>query len=187
MVEYFRNTSSSTTVRAIGLITNDNLYCSNWFHFILGVISHYFFLAFCFWSLCYVINAYSVIIKRAHKVFDKKRKYHLIQFSICSTLPALFVVLNMTAKKPGYKSLFLDRMTSVFTSPVLEYVTFTLPVQIAIGISVSLLWSIIRFVRKVSSRNVYSKDFWTVHIWTRLTRQPVDAVNYSYEFGNSSE
>lgn len=114
-----------------------------------GVISHYFFLAFCFWSLCYVINAYSVIIKRAHKVFDKKRKYHLIQFSICSTLPALLVAVNMAVNKPGYKSVFLDRMTSVFTSPVLEYVTFTLPVQIAIGISVSLLWSIIRFVRKV--------------------------------------
>jgi hypothetical protein len=119
-------------------------------YFILGVISHYFFLAFCFWSLCYVINAYSVIIKRAHKIFDKKCKYHFIQFSICSILPALFVIVNMASKKPGYKSLFLDRMTSVFTSPVLEYVTFTLPVQIAIGISVSLLWSIIRFVRKVS-------------------------------------
>ncbi len=134
------------------------------FHFILGVISHYFFLAFCFWSLCYVINAYSVIIKRAHKVFDRNVNTILFSFSICSTLPALFVVLNMTAKKPGYKSLFLDRMTSVFTSPVLEYVTFTLPVQIAIGISVSLLWSIIRFVRKVSQGTYILRTFGLCHI-----------------------
>ena len=119
----------------------------------LGVISHYFFLAFCFWSLCYVINAYSVIIKHAHKIFEKKFKYHVIQFCICSTLPAGLVAVNMAAKKPGYKSLFLDRMTSVFTSPLLEYMTFTFPVQIAIGISVSLLWSIISFVRKVISFN----------------------------------
>ncbi|XP_028394257.1 uncharacterized protein LOC114518430 [Dendronephthya gigantea] len=118
-----------------------------------GFISHYFFLAFCFWSLCYVVNAYSVIIRRAHKIFDKRCKYHLIQFSICSLLPALLVALNMAIKQPGYKSLFIDRMTSVFTSPVLEYVTFTLPVQVAIGISVSLLWSIIRFVRKVRQNN----------------------------------
>ena len=123
------------------------------FVFILGVISHYFFLAFCFWSLCYVINAYSVIIKRAHKIFEKKCKYHLIQFCICSTLPAALVAVNMAVKKPGYKSLFLDRMTSVFTSPVLEYLTFIFPVQIAISISVSLLWSVIHFVRKVITFN----------------------------------
>jgi hypothetical protein len=70
----------------------------------------------------------------------------------------------MAVNKPGYKSVFLDRMTSVFTSPVLEYVTFTLPVQIAIGISVSLLWSIIRFVRKVSLNVFYGNVFLETHL-----------------------
>lgn len=118
--------------------------------FFAGALTHYFFLAFCFWSLCYVINAYTVIVRHVHKVLYKKHKYHLIQLLICSFTPALFVALNIAIEKPGYETLFLDRMTSVFTTPTGEYVTFTLPIQISLGITISLLWAIVRYVRKVS-------------------------------------
>lgn len=132
----------------------NNLYLLSSFnislHFFPGAISHYFGLAHSFWAMCFVANTYGVIIHHNKAVFRHPVKIHLIQSVLGWLVPAMIVGSCVFLAPPGYKFYFMDLMTAGMASIRMAYFAVTLPMQITLGVSLCLLWSIVWHLRKVN-------------------------------------
>ena len=127
-------------------------YVLTFFHFFstfLGATSHYFGLAHAFWSMCFIANTYAVIIHDNRAVFKHPIKLHLMQSVLCWLMPAVIVVGCLYLAPPGYKFYFLDLMGAGSVSIQMAYFAVTLPMQVTLGVSLCLLWSIVWHLRTV--------------------------------------
>jgi len=115
---------------------------------IQGAMSHYFGLAHSFWAMCFIANTYAVIIYDNRSVFKHPIKFHLMQSVLCWCGPAVIVASCLYIAPPGYKFLFVDLMMAGVGSIRMGYFAVTLPVQVTLGISLCLLWSIVWHLRK---------------------------------------
>ncbi|XP_031566765.1 uncharacterized protein LOC116301788 [Actinia tenebrosa] len=130
---------------------------------IQGASSHYFTLALCFWSMCFITNTYLVVVKGNRLLFERPILVHIIQSLLCWVLPAIIVASCIYSKypNPAYKMFFVDFMTAGPTGDVLTYLSVTLPMQITLSISLCLLWSVtwcIRRSRLDHTRNAIRPD-----------------------------
>ena len=114
-----------------------------------GATSHYFGLANSFWAMCFIANTYGVIILNKRAVFKHPIKFHLIQSVLCWVVPAIIVVGCRFIAPPGYKFLFVDHLAAGSANLQMAYFAVTLPMQISLGVSLCLLWSIVWNLRKV--------------------------------------
>ncbi|KAJ7391807.1 hypothetical protein OS493_016095 [Desmophyllum pertusum] len=115
---------------------------------IQGATSHYFGLAHSFWTMCFIANTYAVIIQANRGVFKHPIKFHLIQSVLCWLGPAIIVAGCLYFAPPGYKFLSVDLMTAGPGSIQMAYFAVTLPMQVTLGVSLCLLWSIVWYLRK---------------------------------------
>ena len=115
-----------------------------------GATSHYFGLAHSFWAMCFVANTYAVIIHHNKVVFKHPIKIHLMQSVLCWLVPAIIVASCLCFAPPGYKFFFMDLMTVGAASMRMAYFAMTLPMQVTLGASLCLLWSIVWHLRKVT-------------------------------------
>lgn len=120
--------------------------------FISGVLCHYFTLCLSFWSTCFILNTYLVVVKGTRKIFESAVLIHLIQSLLCWVGPAIIVVICIYVKypSPAYKISFVDFMTASPCGELLTYLAVTLPMQVTLGTSLCLLWSITWCIRRVS-------------------------------------
>ena len=114
-----------------------------------GGLCHYFSLAVSFWAMCFVVNTYQVIVRNNKAIFKRPGLFHLLQSGLCWVAPAITVVICLLLG-PGYKFLFVDFLVAVPGSMAMTYYAFTLPLQVSLGISLCLLWSIVWCLRTVS-------------------------------------
>ncbi|XP_068670316.1 uncharacterized protein [Montipora foliosa] len=115
---------------------------------ISGALTHCFGLAHAFWSLCFVANTYAVIIHHNKVVFRYPIRIHLLQSVFGWLVPVMIVACCIYFASPGYKFYFMDLMTAGLTSPEMAYFSVTLPMQVTLGVSLCLLWSIVWHLRK---------------------------------------
>ena len=104
--------------------------------------------------MCFIANTYSVIVHNKRAVFKHPIKFHLLQSILCWLVPAVIVVGCRFIAPPGYKFLFVDHMAAGPGSLQMAYFAVTLPMQVSLGVSLCLLWSIVWNLRKV--KNFYS-------------------------------
>lgn len=114
-----------------------------------GAASHYFGLALSFWVMCFIANAYAVIVRERRAVFKQPIKIHFLQSVLCWLGPAIIVACCLFIAPPGYKFLFVDLLAAGSGSLQMAYFAVTLPMQVTLGVSLSLLWSIAWHLRKV--------------------------------------
>ena len=112
-------------------------------------MSHYFGLAHCFWAMCFVANTYAVIIHHNRAVFKQPIKIHLVQSVLGWLVPALIVASCLFFARPGYKFYFIDLMAAGAAGFKMAYFAIMLPMQVTLGVSLCLLWSIVWHLRKV--------------------------------------
>lgn len=115
---------------------------------IQGALMHYFNLAICFWSTCFVANTYSVIVLQQQFIFEHSTVFHVIQLLFCWLGPAVIVVCCVMFDSPAYKFLLVDFLTAQPSHAHMAYFAITLPMQLSLGVSLVLLCSIVRFLRK---------------------------------------
>lgn len=115
---------------------------------IQGAMSHYFGLAHSFWAMCFIANTYAVIVRDNRAVFKHPIKIHFIQSVFCWLVPAVIVTCCLYISPPGYKFLFIDLMAAGAASARMAYFAVTLPMQVTLGVSLCLLWSIVWHLRK---------------------------------------
>lgn len=114
-----------------------------------GATSHYFSLAHSFWAMCFIVNTYAVIVHERRGVFKRPVKFHFMQ-SVFSWLgPAGIVLGCLFISPPGYRFVFADLLAAGTDSIQMAYFAFTLPMQVSLGVSLCLLWSIVWCLRKV--------------------------------------
>ena len=130
------------------------------FFFSTGALTHCFGLAHAFWSLCFVANTYAVIIHHNKVVFRYPIRIHLLQSVFGWLVPVVIVACCIYFASPGYKFYFMDLMTAGLTSPEMAYFSVTLPMQVTLGVSLCLLWSIVWHLRKVISCYQQSPREW---------------------------
>ena len=99
--------------------------------------------------MCFIANTYSVIVHNKRAVFKDPIKFHLLQSILCWLAPAVIVVGCRFIAPPGYKFLFVDHMAAGPGSLQMAYFAVTLPMQVSLGVSLCLLWSIVWNLRKV--------------------------------------
>lgn len=115
---------------------------------IQGAMSHYFGLAHSFWAMCFIANTYAVIIHDNRSIFKHPIKFHLMQSVFCWLGPAVIVASCLYIAPPGYKFVSVDLMMAGAGSTEMAYFAVTLPMQVTLGISLCLLWSIVWHLRK---------------------------------------
>lgn len=115
---------------------------------IQGAMTHYFGLAHSLWAMCFITNTYAVIVRDNRAVFKHPIKIHLIQSLLCWLVPAVIVTCCLYISPPGYKFLFIDLMAAGAGSVRMAYFAVTLPMQVSLGVSLCLLWSIVWHLRK---------------------------------------
>ena len=108
-------------------------------------------LTLCFWLSCYIVNTYLLLVLNRHHTFMRPLKLHMAQILFCLIAPLIFVGICLLVDPPGYNMLFKDRLAVLPSSPNLVFSTITIPVQLSFGVSLSLLVSIARQIRKVSN------------------------------------
>lgn len=119
------------------------------FPYFSGATSHYFSLAHSFWAMCFIVNTYAVIVHERRGVFKRPVKFHFMQ-SVFSWLgPAGIVLGCLFISPPGYRFVFADLLAAGTDSTQMAYFAFTLPMQVSLGVSLCLLWSIVWCLRKV--------------------------------------
>lgn len=119
------------------------------FPYFSGATSHYFSLAHSFWAMCFIVNTYAVIVHERRGVFKHPMKFHFMQ-SVFSWLgPAGIVLGCLFISPPGYRFVFADLLAAGTDSIQMAYFAFTLPMQVTLGVSLCLLWSIVWCLRKV--------------------------------------
>ena len=118
-----------------------------------GAMSHYFGLAHSFWAMCFIANTYAVVINDNRSIFKHPIKFHLIQSVFCWLGPAVILASCLYIAPPGYKFLFVDLMMAGVGNIQMAYFTVTLPMQVTLGVSLCLLWSIVWHLRKVQIVN----------------------------------
>jgi len=118
-----------------------------------GATSHYFGLANSLWAMCFIANTYAVIVLNKRAVFKHPIKFHLLQSVLCWLAPAIIVVGCRFIAPPGYKFLFVDHLAAGSGSLQMAYLAVTLPMQISLGVSLCLLWSIVWNIRKARLNN----------------------------------
>lgn len=119
------------------------------FPYFSGATSHYFSLAHSFWAMCFIVNTYTVIVHERRGVFKRPVKFHFMQ-SVFSWLgPAGIVLGCLFISPPGYRFVFADLLAAGTDSIQMAYFAFTLPMQVSLGVSLCLLWSIVWCLRKV--------------------------------------
>ena len=116
-----------------------------------GAFMHYFNLAICFWSTCFIANTHSVIVLQQQFIFEHSTAFHLTQLVFCGLGPAIIVVCCIMFDSPAYVFLLVDFLTAQTNHAHMAYYAMTLPMQLSLGISLVMLCSIIRFLRKVRS------------------------------------
>ncbi|CAH3146560.1 unnamed protein product, partial [Porites evermanni] len=115
---------------------------------LLGATSHYFSLAHSFWAMCFIVNTYAVIVHERRGVFKHPMKFHFMQ-SVFSWLGPVGIVLGcLFISPPGYRFVFADLLAAGTDSIQMAYFAFTLPMQLSLGVSLCLLWSIVWCLRK---------------------------------------
>ncbi|KXJ15291.1 uncharacterized protein LOC110237503 [Exaiptasia diaphana] len=130
---------------------------------IQGASCHYFTLCLSFWSTCFILNTYLVIVKGTRKLFESSVLIHFCQSIACWVVPAIIVAGCIYVKypAPAYKIAFVDFMTAAPCGELLKYLAVTLPMQLTLGVSLCLLWSItwcIRRSRKDNTRHAIRAD-----------------------------
>ena len=119
------------------------------FPYFSGATSHYFSLAHSFWAMCFIVNTYAVIVHERRGVFKHPMKFHFMQ-SVFSWLGPVGIVLGcLFISPPGYRFVFADLLAAGTDSIQMAYFAFTLPMQLSLGVSLCLLWSIVWCLRKV--------------------------------------
>ena len=116
----------------------------------LGTTSHFFGLALSFWVMCFIANTYAVLVRERRGVFKHPMKIHFIQSLLCWLGPAIIVAGCLFIAPPGYKFVLVDLLAAGTTSFRMAYFAVTLPMQVTLVVSLSLLWSIIWNLRNVS-------------------------------------
>ena len=114
-----------------------------------GATSHFFSLAHSFWAMCFIANTYAVIVRHRRGVFKHPIKFHLMQSVLSWLGPAIVVVCCLFISPPGYRFLFVDLLAVGTDSIQMAYFAVTLPMQVTLGVSLCLLWSIVWCLRKV--------------------------------------
>ena len=114
-----------------------------------GALSHCFGLAHAFWSMCYVANTYTVIIYHNKAVFRHPIRIHFMQSLLGWLVPMVIVASCLYFAFPGYKFYFMDLMSAGAASPRMAYFSVTLPMQVTLGVSLCLLWSIVWHLKRV--------------------------------------
>ena len=125
------------------------------FFLMSGAMSHYFGLAHSFWAMCFIANTYAVIIHDNRSIFKHPIKFHLMQSVFCWLGPAVIVASCLYIVPPGYKFVSVDLMMAGAGSTETAYFAVTLPMQVTLGISLCLLWSIVWHLRKVQIVNFF--------------------------------
>lgn len=122
---------------------------------ITGALCHYFTLCLSFWSTCFILNTYLVVVRGTRKLFDSSVRIHFGQSLLCWVGPAIIVAICIYVKypAPAYKIAFVDFMNAAPCGEVLKYVAVTLPMQVTLGTSLCLLWSVTWCIRRVSDAN----------------------------------
>ena len=103
--------------------------------------------------MCFVANTYAVIIHHNKVVFKHPIKIHLMQSVLCWLVPTIIVASCLCFAAPGYKFFFMDFMAVGAASMQMAYFAMTLPMQVTLGVSLCLLWTIVWHLRKVTSNN----------------------------------
>ena len=99
--------------------------------------------------MCFIVNTYAVIVHERRGVFKRPVKFHFMQ-SVFSWLgPAGIVLGCLFISPPGYRFVFADLLAAGTDSVQMAYFAFTLPMQVSLGVSLCLLWSIVWCLRKV--------------------------------------
>ena len=99
--------------------------------------------------MCFIANTYAVIVRERRAVFKQPIKIHFLQSVLCWLGPAIIVACCLFIAPPGYKFLFVDLLAAGSGSLQMAYFAVTLPMQVTLGVSLSLLWSIAWHLRKV--------------------------------------
>lgn len=139
-------------------------------------MSHYFGLAHSFWAMCFIANTYAVIVRDNRAVFKHPIKIHFIQSVFCWLVPAVIVTCCLYISPPGYKFLFIDLMAAGAASARMAYFAVTLPMQVTLGVSLCLLWSIVWHLRKVRTVRIF---YWW-NSWPKL-----ECMLLLYDMGKS--
>lgn len=113
-----------------------------------GALTHCFGLAHAFWSMCYVANTYTVIIYHNKAVFRHPIRIHFMQSLLGWLVPMVIVASCLYFAFPGYKFYFMDLMSAGAASPRMAYFSVTLPMQVTLGVSLCLLWSIVWHLKR---------------------------------------
>lgn len=116
----------------------------------LGATSHFFGLALSFWVMCFIANTYAVLVRERRGVFKHPTKIHFQQSLLCWLGPAVIVAGCLFIAPPGYKFVLVDLLAVGTKSFRMAYFAVTLPMQVTLEVSLSLLWSIIWHLRNVS-------------------------------------
>ncbi|XP_015779035.1 PREDICTED: uncharacterized protein LOC107356918 isoform X2 [Acropora digitifera] len=98
--------------------------------------------------MCYVANTYTVIIYHNKAVFRHPIRIHFMQSLLGWLVPMVIVASCLYFEFPGYKFYFMDLMSAGAASPRMAYFSVTLPMQVTLGVSLCLLWSIVWHLKR---------------------------------------